>query len=147
MIAKTFIEKNVLMGKDQPEYSPLPAHATPQGDVTCCFELSEKEKKEVLKSKVLFIRRLTFGDRLHPVVKSVLKPNFQIMKGYIDYHTTEVITALAPHTNPRGEVAVAFKLDEKELKQIEDTGMIWVTTFTMGKPYQPIVPTALNPYK
>ncbi len=147
MIAKTFQEKNILIAKNQPEYVPLPAFATPQGDMTVCFELSEKEIKQALKEKMIFIHRLTFGNRLQPMVKSLLKPEINTKKGYVDYHSTEVITALPPRMSKEGLVAVAFKLDEKELKQIEETKQIWLTTFTFGTGYQPIVPKILNPYK
>ena len=147
MLAKTFPEKNILIAKNQPEYIPLPAFASPQGDMTCCFELNEHEMKEALKDGMIFIRRLTFGNRLQPMVKSLLRPNFQLKKGYIDYHTTEVITALAPRTKLNGEVAVAFKLDEKEIAQLKETKQIWITTFTFGTGYQPIVPTTKNPHK
>lgn len=137
MISKNFPEKNVLLGKNQAEYSPLHAHITPQGDVVCCFELSEKEVEKVLNDKSIKITRLTFGNRLQPMPKSIIKPKFGPM---MDYHTSQVHTCLPPlikidNTQP---VNVVFVLDDKEIKQIQSTKCVWITTFSFGAPYQPI---------
>ncbi|NQU54093.1 MAG: hypothetical protein HQ522_16310 [Bacteroidetes bacterium] len=148
MIAKTFPEKNIVFGLNQQEFTPLPAHVTQWGDATFCFELNEHEVKEILKEKMLYITRLTFGHRMQPIVKNVIKPRFS-QSGHHDYHTSEVLTTLAPRmaTDREKKVKVVLKLDEKELKQIEQTKCVWITTFMFGQPFQPVVLSTKNPYK
>lgn len=144
MIAKTFKEKNFIFGLNQPEYVPLPAFLSEVGDATLCFELSEKEKQIVLKDKQIWIQRLTFGARMQPIVKTVLKPQFSKTK-MCDYRTNETVTSLP--VKSKGLCIVCLNLGEKELKQIEETSLIWITIFTFSTKFQPILLTVKNPYK
>lgn len=138
MISKSFPEKNIVLGKDQPQYSPLHAFASSHADVTCCFELSPKELETVLEAKKIKLVRLTFGARLQPMIKSLLKPSFGATTA--EYHTKEVYTVLPPllHADNSQPVTVVFELSKDELQQIKETKQIWVTTLTFGTPYQPI---------
>lgn len=43
MKPKKFQEANVVYGEGQPEYKPLPAHKTKEGQAIFCFELDEAE--------------------------------------------------------------------------------------------------------
>ena len=43
MKPKKFQEANVVYGEGQPEYKPLPAHKTKEGQAIFCFELDEKK--------------------------------------------------------------------------------------------------------
>lgn len=45
-----------------------------------------------------------------------------------------------------GAVTCCFELDEAELKQVRETGKIWLTVLTFGKPLQPINTSLLNPF-
>ena len=46
MKQKKFQEANVVYGEGQPEYKPLPAHKTKEGQAIFCFELDEAERKK-----------------------------------------------------------------------------------------------------
>lgn len=46
MKPKKFQEANVVYGEGQPEYKPLPAHKTKEGQAIFCFELDEAERKK-----------------------------------------------------------------------------------------------------
>ena len=45
MKPKKFQEANVVYGEGQPEYKPLPAHKTKEGQAIFCFELDEKNSR------------------------------------------------------------------------------------------------------
>lgn len=47
MKPKKFQEANVVYGEGQPEYKPLPAHKTKEGQAIFCFELDEAERKKI----------------------------------------------------------------------------------------------------
>lgn len=46
MKPKKIQEANVVYGEGQPEYKPLPAHKTKEGQAIFCFELDEAERKK-----------------------------------------------------------------------------------------------------
>ena len=50
MKPKKFQEANVVYGEGQPEYKPLPAHKTKEGQAIFCFELDEAERKKIAKT-------------------------------------------------------------------------------------------------
>ena len=62
-----FAEQNIVFAKDQPEYEPLPAHVSNQG-VTTCWQLSEEDKKRILDNRPIWVRNLTFGGALQPIM-------------------------------------------------------------------------------
>ena len=77
MIAIDFPQANVIVGKDQPEYLPLPMHYNPEDPMkpmTCCFELSDEELAEVIRTKRIWYTQCTFGNNLHPVRMDVRSP-------------------------------------------------------------------------
>lgn len=61
---------NVVFAEDQPEYQPLPALATrnEKGEVITCWELSDEELAEVIKSKRVYLSQYTFNTPLQPVM-------------------------------------------------------------------------------
>lgn len=59
---------NVIMGKDQPEYMPLPAHKAPDGTVTSCWKLTPEELKQVQETSVIWLSMLTFNQPMQPVL-------------------------------------------------------------------------------
>lgn len=70
-----FPQQNVVFGKDQPEYLPLPAYldsVSPQHPATFCFEMTDDELEECKKNggKVYF-QQFTFGAPLQPVRASI----------------------------------------------------------------------------
>ena len=62
-----FTEQNVVFAKGQPEYLPLPAHRTPNGAVTSCWELTAEEREEVARTGKIYLTCLTFNRPLQPV--------------------------------------------------------------------------------
>lgn len=69
-----FPQATVTFAKDQPEYTPLPAHVSAQGVVTSCWELTNEELTRLLETKRIWISQLTFGDPLQPQLPSVEIP-------------------------------------------------------------------------
>lgn len=65
---------NVVYAENQPEYLQLPAYKREDGEVTCCFSLSLKEKIKVLLTGRIWISILTFNKPLQPILVSVNKP-------------------------------------------------------------------------
>ena len=72
---------NAVYGKDQPEYSPLPAERrVPKqtdrffGEVLTCWELTPDELKTVQETGHIWLSILTFGKPLQPVLLSAEKP-------------------------------------------------------------------------
>ena len=59
MKPKKFQEANVVYGEGQPEYKPLPAHKTKEGQAIFCFELDEAERKKIAKTGELWVSLLT----------------------------------------------------------------------------------------
>ncbi len=66
MILIEFPEQNVIFAKDQPEYLPLPAHVDSSGTVTCCWELSDDEIAQIIKTRKIWHQILTFRNALQP---------------------------------------------------------------------------------
>ena len=63
-----FPEQNAVFGENQrPLYEPLPAYRSPDGQVICCFELSEEEKQRVAETGQIWLSLLTFNPPLQPV--------------------------------------------------------------------------------
>lgn len=69
-----FPEAMVEFAKNQPEYQPLPAHVDDQGIVTSCWELTPAEICEIIKTKRIWLRSLTFGNALQPLLPQVEHP-------------------------------------------------------------------------
>lgn len=63
-----FKGQNVIFAKDQPEYLPLPALLTEDGEVFTCWQLSDEELLNVLNNKCIYIKQLTFNQPLQPIL-------------------------------------------------------------------------------
>lgn len=63
-----FKEHNVVFGKDQPEYMPLPALKFEDGTVITCWKLSWKEAIRVLCTRKIWLSVLTFNKPLQPTL-------------------------------------------------------------------------------
>jgi hypothetical protein len=63
-----FPEQNIVFGKDQPEYQPLPAFKSdgPIGEVISCWELSFRERLRILFTGKLWVSLCAFGRPLTP---------------------------------------------------------------------------------
>lgn len=69
-----FPEQNVVFAKDQPEYLPLPAFRSEDGQVVSCWRLSARERFRVLFQGRLWITLFTFGRPLQPLLPSIDPP-------------------------------------------------------------------------
>lgn len=69
-----FPEQNVVFAKDQPEYIPLPAHRTVEGEVITCWALTWRERFALLFTGRLWWSVLTFGSPLQPQCPRVNRP-------------------------------------------------------------------------
>ena len=58
---------NVVYGKDQKEYSPLPAMKMPDGQVVTCWQMTEEEFEEITKTRKVYLTQLTGNGPLQPV--------------------------------------------------------------------------------
>jgi len=65
-----FNQVNTVFGADQPEYQPLPAHKSTEGDVTTCWELTDEEIEVIKNTKKIFISLKTFNQPIQPMYAS-----------------------------------------------------------------------------
>lgn len=63
-----FKGQNVVFGQDQPEYQPLPALRMPDGEVITCWEMTDEQLQEVIRTKRVYLKQLTFNGPLQPVM-------------------------------------------------------------------------------
>jgi len=68
----------IVFAKDQPEYLPLPAIRTTDGQVITRWKLDWKERIKVLFNGSIFLRQLTFNQSLQPQSVSVNEPEIII---------------------------------------------------------------------
>lgn len=71
MIPTEFKEQNVVYGKDQPEYMPLPALKFDDGMVVTCWKLSWKELVKLIFTRKVWHSMLTFNKPLQPTLLTV----------------------------------------------------------------------------
>lgn len=71
-----FPEVNVVYGYGQVPYLPLPAHLSDDqyGEVTCCWQLSWRERLRVLFTGFIWHQMLTFKQPLQPQLLRTIKP-------------------------------------------------------------------------
>lgn len=72
-----FRGENVVMAKDQPEYRPMPAYRdlfSREGRLTCCWQLTLRERLRVLFSGRIWHTILTFNQTLQPQLLEVDRP-------------------------------------------------------------------------
>lgn len=64
---------NIVFGKDQPEYQPLPAmrFEDGHGSVITCWELTDEEIETLIKTRRLYLKQLTFGQPLQPLLPTI----------------------------------------------------------------------------
>ena len=63
---------NLIIGKNQPEYNPIPAIdlKDDRRTVITCWELSDEEIEELVKNKRIYMSHLTFGYKFQPILPS-----------------------------------------------------------------------------
>jgi hypothetical protein len=76
-----FPEANTIYAKDQPQYRPLPAYKTTEGEIVCCWKLSLRERLILLFTGKIWHSIMTFNHPLQPQLLEVTKP------GMYEIHT------------------------------------------------------------
>lgn len=71
-----FPEQTIVIAKDQPEYHPLPCHQhhDESDRITCCWQLSWKERVKLLLTGKIWHSILKFGSPLQPQLLETSKP-------------------------------------------------------------------------
>jgi hypothetical protein len=128
MKAIEFKEQNVIIAKDQKEYQPLPAYAQNNGMVTFCFELDEKELREIKDRNTITFSFLTFKRPMQPINVSLFKPSFPVS------HETPFVCS-PDYWTEDSQAVYAFKLNKVMLGNKKH---LWITVVTFGSPLQPI---------
>jgi len=59
---------NIVFGKNQPEYQPLPAKQVDNNTIMTCWELSDDDILLINSSKKIWLGVKTFGNPLQPVL-------------------------------------------------------------------------------
>ena len=66
--------RSVIYARSQPEYFPLPANRTPDGEVITCWKPNWHARLALLFGADFYITMLTFNNPLTPIRVSVDKP-------------------------------------------------------------------------
>ena len=75
MVPVEFPEQNCVFAKDQPEYLPLPAYRSNDGqEVTACWGMTWRERLRVLLNGRVYVTLLTFDGPLTPQIVSTEPP-------------------------------------------------------------------------
>jgi hypothetical protein len=82
MRPKNFKESNIVMGKGQEEYEPLPAFRADDeaGMVVSCWQLSWRERLRALWKGEVWLMMMTFRKPMQPVYLTVVKPLYTVEK-------------------------------------------------------------------
>lgn len=75
MTPTPFDGQNGIIAKDQPDYLPLPAHITRDGTITCCWNLTWRERIQVFLSGRIWHSILTFNKSLQPQMLYAKRPD------------------------------------------------------------------------
>lgn len=74
-----FPEQNLIIAKDQPQYRPMPCYWDRNtGEVTCCWQLTWRERIRLLFTGKLWHTILTFNQPMQPQLLEVSKPPLAI---------------------------------------------------------------------
>jgi hypothetical protein len=94
MLPIKFPEANCILAENQPEYTPLPvfveykdvetahkkATVTVAWSMTACFELSDEEIEQIVKTRRLYHTQMVFGNNFQPVMLSTQNPSIPTEK-------------------------------------------------------------------
>lgn len=70
-----FPEQNVIYAENQPQYTPLPAFKTDEGEVITAWDLSDDELDKIQRTGRIYLSQLTFNQDLQPVLLTVDRPD------------------------------------------------------------------------
>jgi hypothetical protein len=74
MHLKPFDGQTAVIAENQPQYLPMPAHISPTGDVTCCWQLTWRERLQLLFTGEIWHQIRTFSRPLQPQRLSTKRP-------------------------------------------------------------------------
>jgi len=74
MKAIEFPEHNLVLAKNQPQYTPLPCHRTELGEIISCWKPTWRERVAILFGAKLWHWQLTFGHPFQPTVLTLEHP-------------------------------------------------------------------------
>lgn len=83
MKAIDFPQRTHMLAENQPEYETMPVYTEVREDVshdlvawsmTACFELSDREIEEIVKTRKLWYTQMLFGNNFQPVSLSIKNP-------------------------------------------------------------------------
>ena len=139
----SFEECNVIFGKSQDQYIPLPARREANGLVMYCLELDNDEIEEVVETRTLHFTFLTFGGPVQPFRVDINKPKIPL-----DYTLKFECNTKIWGDSKESPATFRIKLTQKDLRVLKKTRLLWVTTCTFMSPFQPISMTITqNSYK
>jgi hypothetical protein len=75
-----FEEQTLVVAKDQPQYTPMPAHmdaGSVEKRLTCCWQLTLWERIKLLVTGRIWHQVLTFGAPLQPQLLLLDKPKMR----------------------------------------------------------------------
>ena len=80
-----FKEANIVLAKDQPEYQPLPAHRDPDASeandiVTTCWELSDEEMQQVIRTRKIWVHNWCFKKPFYPIALQAMTYDHEQME-------------------------------------------------------------------
>ena len=70
-----FPQQSVVFAKDQPQYLPLPAHISADGEVTSCWYMGWRERMRVALTGRVYVTQLSFFQPLQPQRVSLDAPS------------------------------------------------------------------------
>lgn len=73
--------EGVTYAKHQPEYIPLPARRTADGEVVTCWRPNLRARIALLFGADFYLTMLTFNRPLQPIRVSLEKPQYQVAEG------------------------------------------------------------------
>lgn len=77
MKTKEFPEVNVRIAEKQEEFSTLPAYYNnEEGSITYGFKLTPEEIERVLENGEIWVKQITYGNAMQPVVIDFSKEDF-----------------------------------------------------------------------
>lgn len=77
MTPARFWECNRVLAEDQPQYQPLPVHVAGDGRMTCSWQLTWRERLELLIGGRIWHQILTFNHPLQPQLLLTTKPELE----------------------------------------------------------------------
>lgn len=69
-----FKEADILFGKDQPKYKPLPAYRCDDGEVISCWGVGWFERLQVLFTGRVWVSVLSGGGPIQPIALHAVNP-------------------------------------------------------------------------